>query len=112
MQLIAALLTNFPPPATLKILIMGRAGTKSRRILSFLIYAVGFVSLQYKKTMAPNANPEPFHFFTCQPLSNANSKTINLRFKGRTKIHGHYILSKSESYKISYIGLPFVLFIF
>jgi len=42
----------------------------------------GFVSLQYKKTMAPNANPEPFHFFTCQPLQAQNQKQNNCGSKG------------------------------
>jgi len=43
--------------------------------------------------------PGAISLFHLPISSTANSKTINLLYKGRTKIQGHYILSKSESYK-------------
>jgi len=49
--------------------------------------------------MAPNANPEPFHFSLAN-LFKRKLKIINLRLKGRSKIQGQIILSNSENIKL------------
>ncbi len=48
--------------------------------------------------MAPNANPEPFHYLLAN-LFKRKLKITNSRLKGRSKIHGRKILSKSENEK-------------
>jgi len=46
--------------------------------------------------MAPNANPEPFHFSLAN-LFKRKLNIINSRLKGRPKIHGQIILSNNEN---------------
>ena len=60
--------------------------------------------------MAPNANPEPFHFSLAN-LFKRELKIMNSRLKGRLKVQGWKIMSNSENEKIQIISLPFVLYI-
>ena len=48
--------------------------------------------------MAPNANPEPFHFSLAN-LFKRKLKIMNSRLKGRPKIQGQIILSNNENAK-------------
>ncbi len=59
--------------------------------------------------MAPNANPEPFHYLLAN-LFKRKLKITNSRLKGRSKIRGRKILSKSENEKNLIFSPPFVLF--
>ncbi len=48
--------------------------------------------------MAPNANPEPFHFSLAN-LFKRELKIMNSRLKGRLKVQGRKILSNNENAK-------------
>ena len=58
--------------------------------------------------MAPNANPEPFHFLLAN-LFKREFKFMNSRPKGKTKIHDEKILSNKENWKNAIFGSLFVL---